>query len=83
MTDKLKRYIAQISFYMPQFGPVQVFAKDEEHARELIPKIGSHLRDLTIHHIAPSEEFEQAILDDMPPMDGDEGGSAPTNTMVN
>jgi hypothetical protein len=55
---KRKRFIVQISFYLPESGPIQVWATDEAHARELVPKLVSHLRDVQIHDIFDADNIE-------------------------
>jgi hypothetical protein len=57
--DKRKRFIVQISFYIPESGPIQVWATDEAHARELVPKMVPHLKDVQIHDIFSADDVEK------------------------
>lgn len=49
--DKRRVFVAQIGFWQPDSGPVQLLARDEAHARELLPKMLSHFRDLVIYDL--------------------------------
>ena len=67
-TDKEERYmyVAQVSFWQPNSGVLHVRARDETHARELLPKLLPSIRDLEIHDIVKTVETPPA--DPMPDM---------------
>lgn len=54
-----KRFIVHISFWLPEAGPIQVWANDEAHARELAPKMVPHLKDVIIHDIFEASALEE------------------------
>ena len=76
--EKRKRYVAQVSFSIPDSGPVGVFARDEAHARELFGKLLAHVKDLVIHDIV-----EEANIQQLPPAPNaqDEQGPPPGATV--
>lgn len=75
-TKTRKRYVAQISFSIPDSGTVGVFAESEEHARELLPKILAHARDLTIHDIVEEKYV------DLPPQPEQSAPTTPETPKV-
>lgn len=74
--EKRKLYVAQISFLQPDSGPIQVPARDEAHARELISKMLSHLKELTIHDIFENDKMDKPVQDAPP------GSAAPTEKVI-
>jgi hypothetical protein len=70
-------YIAQVSFYAPDAGPMNVIARDEAHARELIPNLLPNFKDVKILDIV-----EQSLIQRPRIADPDEG-NAPSSEMVN
>jgi hypothetical protein len=75
--EKRKLYVAQISFLQPDSGPIQVPARDEEHARELIHKMLAHLRDLKIHDIFEHDKMDRPMPSEAPP-----GSTTPTEKVI-
>ena len=50
-------FLAQVNFWAPNSGTVQVRARDEAHARELLPKLMSEVRDLQVIDIAKANDL--------------------------
>lgn len=72
--DERKVYILNISFWAHDSGPVQVPAKDEAHARELLPKLlGDRFKDITILDVYEQGNIVRPDVDVVPP----EAGAAP------
>ena len=71
-----KVFIAQVSFYAPDAGPMNVIARDEAHARELIPKMVPNFKDVTIHTVV-----EQTLIQ-RPRTPDPEEGNAPSSEMA-
>lgn len=61
-----KRYIVTIAFYMPNAGPIPVMAESEEHARELVPKMVPHLKDVQIVDVY-EDHLDDEPHEDTPP----------------
>lgn len=60
-SDGRKVYIAQISFSIPDSGPVHLLARDPEHAKELLPKMLAHVKDLVVHDIVEESKIENKV----------------------
>ncbi len=56
--DKRYVYLMQCSFYEPNSGSLMVRAKSEEHARELLPKMLPHVKDLVVHDVHKQDEID-------------------------
>jgi len=54
-------YIALISFEIPQAGTTQIFARDIEHARELLTEAHKEVKSFTIHDIFDSKEYQEKM----------------------
>lgn len=60
MEDKTyKKFIAQISFWIQESGPVQVFARDAEEAKTKVPLLLPHLKDVVVHDVFPADQIER------------------------
>lgn len=53
-----KAFICTISFYEPNSGPIRILAKDEAHARELLPQMLVHVKDLKILDVVAEESIK-------------------------
>ncbi len=59
VSEARESYILQISFWQPSGGPVRVLARDEEHAKELLPKLLPGVRDIQIHDVMLEKDIHQ------------------------
>jgi acetyl-CoA carboxylase carboxyltransferase component len=57
--ENRKVFVAQISFDATDSGPIQLLARDEKHALELIPKMLGHLKNLVVHDIIEQSKIEK------------------------
>lgn len=48
MENERKLYIVNVSFYQPNAGPIEVWATDEEHAKEMAKKLLPQVKDLEV-----------------------------------
>lgn len=70
-----KVFIAQVSFYAPDAGPMNVIARDEAHARELIPQLLPNFKDVKILDIVEQSNIMVPKLSQT----DDEGTPTPSN----
>lgn len=64
-----KRWVAQISFYAPDAGPINIIAATEEEARALIPTLLPNFKDIQVLSIVEFSKIDWS---------GPGGGSVPT-----
>ena len=74
-----KVYIAQVSFYAPDAGPMNVIARDEAHARELIPNLLPNFRDVKILDIVEQSLIQRPKVHE----ENEPGANAPSSPTVN
>ena len=72
-TGKWRSFIIQAGFWRYDAGPLRVIARDEAHARELLPKLLAQVKDLEILSCvaeADIEHTEVTAQDDTEPSSG-------------
>ena len=57
--EKRIPYVMQITFWEQHGGPVRVFARDVEHAKELLPKLIPSAKDITIHDVVEESALQK------------------------
>ena len=57
--EKRIPYVLQITFWEQHGGPVRVFARDAEHAKELLPKLLPSAKDIVIHDIVEESALQK------------------------
>lgn len=73
--DKEQRelYVVWVSFMVPQAGPVQIIARDKDHAHEILTEAHKGVKDFQIVDTFNAEEWSKKVdmvkteTDDNPP----------------
>lgn len=74
-----KSYIIQAGFWRFDAGTMRVYAKTEEEARELLPKMLQSARDIQIFSVIPESEIKDIVeqSNDAMPTPSSDGSSTP------